>query len=174
MTGSLIGSVVFQSNKTFLSKLICKVTKSRFSHVFIILQEFGNDDFLILDFTYPRVVINRLAKYKDSLLEIFKPDTDDLSILDKLELSFKNESKDYYGLLQAVGLGLIQLSNLIGINIANPFTAGFTCCEKVLNYCINLFYSDFSYLDGDSITPEGLYRRLIDSKKFIKITKGGY
>lgn len=155
----------YPKNNGLVSRLISWVTKSKWSHVLLIVDDALDDDPIILESSaYGGVKLNILSKYSDSYnFEIYETIDDHWDI---------NMLRPYigskYGYFQILGFAL---SKLFGLK-KNPFGQGVICSEFVLLYLINSPYKmDFHMLQLNKTSPEDLYRIISKSPNFKLIQK---
>lgn len=148
----------FSINKTnIFSKFIAWVTKSKWSHCFIVISPIGNNDSLIAEASMSGgIKFNLLSKYQNDsheteLIDIsYACDQTDLdSILPLIG--------DIYGYGQAIGYLIAKLLHLK----TNPFTDDEVCSELVYLFLIETDLKDLiKDLNPNDVTPEQIYERL--------------
>ena len=152
-----------KSKKKFAigSMLIRLYQNSKFSHVYarITTKFLGSDTIVhasegkILRMSDPQ--FNK----RHEVVEEFKitmTDVEYMSVMKELHKA----SGDDYGIMQNIGIVLVDILAILGKKIKNPFNKGWNCSEFV---CILLQQSNIELvkdLDPQTVTPKQLYKLL--------------
>lgn len=156
--------IVFSTsrNPNFFSRAIKWYTKSKWSHVFLKLDDKIQKDGLIIESAgHGGVHIDVFSKHKDKILEVYqlKNDYNDIRCLYPY-------IGDNYGYLQIIGYPIAKLLNLK----KNPFGGGYVCSELVLRWLSKSPLSkEFEHLTYNETTPQDLYEIISKSDSFIKL-----
>lgn len=155
--------IVFSAsrNPNIFSKAIQWYTKSKWSHVFLQLEDkIQNDGLTIESATHGGVHIDVFSKYSHKITEVYelKEKYNDISCLYPY-------IGDNYGFLQIIGYPIAKLLRLK----RNPFGGGYVCSELVLRWLSKSPLSkEFEHLGYNEATPEDLYKIISKSSNFIK------
>lgn len=145
------------NKKNSISKLVAWITKSQWSHCFIVVGPVGLWDYLIAESSMTGgIKFNLLSKYDN-----------DKYNLDLIDLGEKCDQSDLeavlplighmYGYIQAFGYMIAKLFNLK----TNPFQDQVVCSELVYLFLKNSKLSDLvKDLDPNKVTPQDLYTKL--------------
>ncbi len=162
----------FADSKSWKSRLICWLTKSQFSHTFIILGDLEKH-ILIIDSDRYSVEVKEITdflKSKKHKLKIYQPINVSYDIVQQGLNKCYSFIGRIYGYPQLLGYILMRLFNALGLKIKrNPIRFGIICSELVWTYCNTLFPEQFQQLDKNSITPEDLLNVIENSKNFKEI-----
>lgn len=151
--------------KTFnpISWLIKKITKSNWSHCFIVLDQNVGDDALILEsHMYGGIKLNLLSKYSNHNFELYSLNGSGYSV---------EPLKPYigyvYGYTQLFGYVIAKIFRLK----KNPITWDIVCSELVLKFLKEGSLSnEFNDLEINSATPQDIYDIVVKSPNFKKIS----
>jgi len=153
------GAIAFTSHKTsWISKAIRWFTKSKFSHSLIIVDEVGENRYL-LEAGTKEVSFDLFDKYekKQSSYEIWIPKG---VTEEEIERALKKTQKEFvhktYGYLQLIGFAMKIGLQKIGIQINNPIKLGSICSEVDWYYLKELMPHIFKKYDRDSVSPKDL------------------
>lgn len=154
--------IAFVSSSGWQSNLIRYFTKSKWSHVMLVLDHTLDGDHLVLEAKRTTGVhLNFLSNFEPKELEIYDTVVEDWDI---------NSVKQYigtrYGTMQAIGYGIAKIFGLKN----NPVGQGIICSELVLMYLINSRYaSEFTHLQLNKTSPQDLYAIILSSPSFKKL-----
>lgn len=158
----MLGAVGFETERrSFISRAIRWFTRSRWSHVFLVLPEDPvTREREIVEASFRGVYKDSIAKYRKRGIQtrIFLVDADMEDRIDALADRLTNVGARY-GFLQVLGFALILPLRWIGVRVRNPLTGGYVCSEFVLGYLRELELNPraFDDLDKDSTTPADLF-----------------
>jgi hypothetical protein len=140
----------FSSSNKPLAKLIRYVTKSKWSHCFVVLGEINGVQ-IIGEAKAPHIRLMPITKIEDEIeiIELQDTENSELALLELLSLTGKN-----YGYFQLVGFLWSKLFKKV-----NPFTDNYVCSEYVALFLksAGIFSED---IDENNITPQEIYERL--------------
>lgn len=147
-----------RKNKNIFSTMVQKLTRSRWSHTFIIEGDF------ILESAFGKGFrIGLLTEYTENPnveIEVFE-------VADKLDLNtIKPLIPRHYGYLQSIGFLFMKWFNLE----KNPSTQGLWCSEVSLIILLSTkFRGLFSHLLMDSTAPEDIYQIIKANADTLKV-----
>lgn len=159
-----LGSIGFETDRhSFISKAIRWITRSKWSHVFIV----GPINSVsakreILEADWQGVHIAFLDKYKAEhvKVQIYRVEVDP-KIRNEAFSKCLDMIGKRYGFLQLLGFIPVVILGRLGIRIKNPITSGTVCSELALRYLTSLGISaKFTMLDKDATSPEDLFKLL--------------
>ena len=160
------GAIGFSSNQThLLSRLIVWATKSKWTHVFLII-----DDCKVLTVYTSTFEASGFSVHKDKFEKYLKPRMEyEVYILDNTDEAKFSALKEVltldgrsYGILQLIGFGLKLLFR--GFK-SNPVSSGIICSELGWRYLRELRVSGYEKFDKDTVSPAQL-------REFIITTSG--
>jgi len=147
-----------------LSWLIEKVTGSKWSHCFIVLdQSFGTDTLIIEESMLGGVKVNVLSEYQTGhKLELYEIKS--ISLPD--QTSLQQYLGEPYGYLDMLGMAIAKIFRLKH----NPINKDMVCSQLVLKFLMATPLSnEFKSIDYSRATPEDLYEVIIKSPSFVKV-----
>ena len=150
--------------------LIKKVTRSKFSHTFIVLGDiYGRQ--AILEAGARESIINFLDTYYTAPdhFEIYTPK--DTSLIEEaIANCLKNYLHVWYSYGQALGVGIVNLNRMLGFSINNPFTKGIICSELSYYYIQQLLQVEEIGDLGkpNNLSPEDIHKWVEASNLFTK------
>lgn len=154
--------IVFQNGGDgFFDKIIKYVTKTNWTHSFLVLNETIDGQALIIQSApHGGVEFNVKNGYGDSqVFELVNP-TDDISCI----FPFIG---DEYGWLDAIGFGIAKLLKLK----SNPITSGMICIELVTFWLKQSpVGSEFAALDVNTASFDDVYNIVSKSTSFKKLS----
>lgn len=171
----ITGAVGFSADDSIVSRAIRWITRSEWSHVFLVAGEFHGTT-LVLEATASGVGLHRFDDYlsKKYRIEIWMlaPENPDSKAVERGIHAAMRVLGQPYPWMQLAGMGLvIAARRLLGLKIRNPFRRWDVCSEILLRH---LRESDpqgpWSWMDKDTTSPEMIsadFRR--DAKNWMKI-----
>lgn len=145
------------NQKNPISKLIAWITKSKWSHCFVVVGPIGNTDYLIAESSMTGgIKFNLLSKYDKLKYNLELIDLGDKCHQSDLEAILPLIGH-MYGYIQAIGYLVAKILNLK----TNPFHDDVVCSELVYQFLLHTSLKPLiENLDPNSVTPEQLYERL--------------
>jgi len=149
----------------YFSKLVRKITKSEWSHTFIIMDDYLSDDEVIFESAFGHGVhLNLLSKYIDNPhvgIKVFEVDEG------KALHGMKKLIGKRYGYFQSVGFLIKKLFNMD----KNPSKQGQWCSELVLTILLETSDANlFKHLPMNSASPEDIYQILMKHPDIFKVS----
>lgn len=152
-----------KSKKTFpiASWLIMLYQWTKFSHVYIRLETpfLGSD-------TITHASEGKILRMSDEQFNKRHKVIEEIEILvddnayKSMILELHKASGDDYGLMQNLGIIIVDFFNLLNIKIKNPFQSGWNCSEFVYVMLRNLDPKITKKEDPQTITPKQVYKLL--------------
>jgi len=152
--------IAFISSQGGFSSIIRWITKSKWSHVLIILDDELEGDALTFEASALRGV--RLNLWSESsyhpheIYEVLQPTSP--------KPLYKYFGSNY-GYLQILGFGVAKVLKLKH----NPFTKDYVCSELALRFLLDNNVQGLESLEPNLATPEDLYENLVKNPNFKKI-----
>lgn len=145
-----------------ISWLICKITKSKWSHCFIISDYKINNDNIILEANmYGGIKLNLLSKYLyDHEIEIYSVNGTNYNI--EPMLKYIGELYGYFAIFGDLVAKVLHLKK-------NPVTLDMVCSELLLRFLLQgSLANEFKDLEPNTANPQDIYSIVINSHSFKK------
>jgi hypothetical protein len=158
------GMIGFATNRrSLVSKAICWVTGSRWSHVFLILDVTPTYTF-VLEANEGGTDIRTWEEYSDSTTEpteLYEPILSSGDLVYAPELAVERTRARFegvgYGYMELIGITIKILLARCHLRWHDPIHQGAICSQVAWDYVQQLFPREFAALDQHSVTPADLY-----------------
>jgi hypothetical protein len=147
-----------------------KLLKVPFSHVYIKLHSDTYDrniiyqaSSLMVNFESPKIVAE-----KHEVVAEFELNVSNSTMIGVMQYAIDNAGVPY-GVLQALGMGYVQIASFFGFKVKNPFKNDgktFVCSELIGDILIEVLKYRFPPSEFDDLTPGAIYDYLQDKDNY--------
>lgn len=167
------GQIGFATNKhSQISKLIRWVTRSPWSHAFLIADKIEDRVYLLEanEFGTEYRLFNEYSNKDVVPVEIWEPISPEVDVSQAVEDTSDKFLGMMYGYLEFISIGFkILARNYLGIKYESPIHQGAICSQVVAYYVRSLHPSGYAEFNLQEITPAELYDLVTTSGLFRKI-----